>query len=194
MFTDLFLKLLNREAASPKRKSKRIIETLRITKGGTIADIGSGGGYFTLEFARRVGENGKVYAVDNKPQYLDFVKRQSGKIGLNNIEFITGGSGAANLPTSSLDLIFARNVFHHLPEPTRYFRDLKKTLKPGGRVAIIDHTPKKRLTFVNLFKHFTPVEEILETMESAGYRLSESFDFLPAQAFMVFSSSSDEKR
>jgi arsenite methyltransferase len=192
MFTDLFLKMLNREASSPKRGAERIIESLQTTKGQTIADIGSGGGYFTLEFARRVGEAGKVYAVDDKPAYLDFVKRQSEKARMSNIVFVLAKSDGIGLPETALDLIFARNVFHHLADPTKYFRSLKRALKPGGRVAIIDHAPGRGFSFVNIFKHFTPAETILKTMESAGYRLSELFDFLPAQTFAVFACLDDK--
>lgn len=193
MLTDFFLKMLNREASAPGRGAKRILDSLRITEGQTIADIGSGGGYFTLEFARRVGENGRVFAVDSKRKYLDFVRRQAERAGLANIEFILAESGGVRLPASSVDLIFARNVFHHLPEPAKYFGDLAAALKPGGRVAIIDHMPHRGLSFVSLFKHFTPVEKIRGAMETAGYVLSESFDFLPKQSFMVFSQSGDEK-
>lgn len=186
MLTDLFLKMLNREASSPERGAVRILDSLRITEGQTIADIGSGGGYFTLEFARRVGASGRVFAVDSKRKYLDFIRRQSERAGLDNIEFILAESGGVRLPASSVDLIFARNVFHHLPEPARYFGNLGAALKPGGRVAIIDHTPERGLSFVKMFRHFTPVEKIRETMESAGYVLYESFNFLPGQSFLVF--------
>jgi len=184
MLTDLFLKMLNREASSPERGAVRILDSLRITEGQTIADIGSGGGYFALEFARRVGASGRVFAVDSKRKYLDFIRRQSERAGLDNIEFILAESGGVGLPASSVDLIFARNVFHHLPEPAEYFGNLGAALKPGGRVAIIDHMPNRGLS---------PVEKIRGAMEAAGYVLSESFDFLPKQSFMVFSQSGNER-
>ena len=194
MLTDLFLKMLNREASSPERGAVRILDSLRITEGQTIADIGSGGGYFTLEFARRVGGSGRVFAVDSKRKYLDFIRRQSEQAGLDNIQFILAKSGGVRLPASSVDLIFARNVFHHLPEPAEYFGNLGAALKPGGRVAIIDHMPNRGLSFVSLFRHFTPVEKIRGAMEAAGYVLLESFDFLPSQSFMIFRrSAADEK-
>jgi len=193
MLTDLFLKMLNREASSPERGAEWIIASLRISEGQTVADIGAGGGHFTLEFARRVGKSGRVFAVDDKRKYLDFIRRQSERAGLENIEFILAASGGVGLPASSVDLIFARNVFHHLPEPAGYFGNLGAALKPGGRVAIIDHTPERGCSFVSMFRHFTPAEKVRGAMETAGYVLSESFDFLPKQSFMVFSRSGDEK-
>ena len=89
------------------------------------------------------------------------------------------------LPEAGLDLVFSRNVFHHLPEPQSYFAALKKYLKPGGRVAIIEHK-KKGFGFVALFGHHTSRETIVQDMEKAGYSPVEAFDFLPDQTFTVF--------
>lgn len=194
MLTNIFLKMLNREASSPGKGAKEIIEHLNLTEGRAVADIGSGGGYFALAFARKVGQGGKVFAVDSKPGYLDFVKRNAKAAGLSNVAVVAAGSNGIPLPEASIDLVFARNVFHHLSDPGRYFQSIRKALKPGGRVVIIDHLPGKGFAFVHLFKHFTPAEGIRKTMESAGYRLSQSFDFLKGQSFSVWKDSSDKSR
>ncbi len=186
MFTSFFLKMLNREAALPKHKSERIIESLHIQEGYAIADIGAGGGYFTLKFAEKVGKTGKVYAVDTQPKYLDFIRREAECQGDDNIILVLATEDAVGLPESALDLIFARNMFHHLTEPGQYFHNLKRFLKPTGKVAIIDHKPKGGFSFVSLFRHHTPEEVILQEMENAGYYLVESFDFLSEQAFDIF--------
>lgn len=186
MFTSFFLKMLNREAASPKHKSERIIESLQIQEGYTIADIGAGGGYFTLEFAKKVGSIGKVYAVDTQSKYLDFIRRQAERGGVDNLIVVLATEDGMQLPEAVLDLIFARNVFHHLSEPGIYFRNLKGFLKPSGKAAIIDHKPKGGFGFVSLFRHHTPEEVILQEMENAGYFLVESFDFLSGQTFNLF--------
>jgi len=186
MFTSFFLWMLNKEAALPKHKSENIIESLQIREGCTIADIGSGGGYFTLRFAGRVGKTGKVYAIDTQSKYLDFIRRQAEREAVDNIAFVLATEKRITLPEVSLDLIFARNVFHHLAEPGPYFRNLKRFLKPGGKVAIIDHKPKGGFSFVSLFRHHTPENLILQEMENAGYFPAESFDFLSEQTFNIF--------
>ncbi len=177
--------MLNREASSARSKPEEILEQLHIREGQAIADIGSGGGYFTLAFARKTGKTGRVYAVDVKKKYLDFIRRQAVKEGLGNITFVLAGEGGTDLPEAGPDLVFARNVFHHLPEPANYFAKLKKYLKPGGRVAIIEHK-KKGFGFIALFGHHTPREAIVREMEKAGYSRVESFDFLPDQTFTLF--------
>jgi ubiquinone/menaquinone biosynthesis C-methylase UbiE len=186
MFTQLFLKMLNKEASSSKNKPKEIIDILQIREGQAIADIGSGGGYFTLEFAKRVGSRGKVYAVDTQLKNLDFIKYQSKREGLDNIDFMLATEDKTNLPEACLDLVFARNVFHHLPEPAKYFSNLKRFLKPGGKVAIIEHKPKGGFSFVAMFRHYTPAVVVLREMEGAGYFLVQSFNFLSAQTFNLF--------
>jgi arsenite methyltransferase len=185
MFTSFFLKMLNREASSPRSRAEEILEQLHIREGQTIADIGSGGGYFTLAFAARAGKAGRVYAVDVKKKYLNFIRRQAEQAGLGNITFILAAEGRIDLPEAGLDLVFARNVFHHLPEPGNFFAKLKRYFKPGGKVVIIEHK-KKGFGFVSLFGHHTTPETIVREMEKAGYITEASFDFLPDQTFTLF--------
>jgi arsenite methyltransferase len=187
MFTSLFLNILNKEASSARSNPDEIIASLGIGEGDVIADIGSGGGYFTLVFARKVGKSGSVYAVDVKPKYLEFIRRRAAREGLDNITCVLGTGNGIDLPEAGLDLLFARNVFHHLPDPSDYFRTMIKYLKPAAKVAIIDHKPKRGFGFVSLFKHHTPGETVVREMERAGYSLTGSFDFLPDQTFNLFS-------
>jgi ubiquinone/menaquinone biosynthesis C-methylase UbiE len=186
MWTSLFLRMLNRETASPKHKPERIVESLELQEGQTIADIGSGGGYFTFQFAKKVGKAGKVYAVDVQQKYLDFVIREAQSQRLSNVVAVLATGDEMELPHAGLDLIFARNVFHHLTAPAQYFRSLKKFLKPGGKVVIIDHKRKGGLSFASLFKHCVSEQLILQEMEDAGYSLVASLDFLPEQTFAIF--------
>ncbi len=186
MFDSLFLRVLNWEASLPKNRAREIIESLEVQEGMKIADMGSGGGYFTLQFARIVGDTGRVYAVDNNPKNLDFVRQRAKRAGLDNIVSILPIGDDMGLPEGGLDLVFSRNVFHHLPEPTGYFKNLKRFLRASGRVVVIDHKPKGGFSFTAIFKHHTPVEVILRAMESAGYSLMQTFDFLPDQTFNLF--------
>lgn len=186
MFTSFFLTMLNREAASPARQPERIVESLQIREGSSIADLGSGGGYFTLKFARKVGRAGTVYAIDTQQNYLDFIRRRAEQEGLENITFVLGTEEGIAEPEAAVDLIFARNMFHHINDPAKYFHHLTRFLKLGGKVAIIDHKPKGGFSFVSLFKHHTSEEIILQEMEKAGYFKLKSFDFLPKQTFIIF--------
>jgi arsenite methyltransferase len=186
MFTTFFLKMLNREASSPENHPERVIESLGIKKGYTIADFGSGGGYFTLKFSETIGSAGMVYSLDINTRHLDFIKRRAERAGLTNIVTVQAGEKLF-LPEAGLDLIFVRNVFHHLSDPVKTFSNLKRFLKPGGRVAVIEHKPRRGFSFVALFKHYTTQEVIEREMESSGYSLIEQLDFLSEHTFSLSS-------
>lgn len=182
------MRILNQEAAS--QDAQEILRVLEVKEGDQIADIGSGGGYFTLEFAKKVGSTGRVYAVDIKPKYLEYVRIQAKEEGIDNVVLVLAKRDRVELPENSLDLIFCRNVFHHLKEPSKYFFNLKKSLKTDGRVAIIDYKPKFGFAFVSFFRHYTPEEVIKSEMKKGGYFLVKSFAFLPAQSFYFFTANS----
>jgi len=183
--SNLRLKMLNRRASAPGSKLGEVIESLNIQESDTVADIGSGGGYFTLEFAKRVGKSGKVYAVDTKQENLDYVKAQSEREGINNVVTVLADD-EIGLPEKSVDLVFMRNVVHHLPEPARYFADLKRFLKSDSRVAIIDYKKGGGFSFTQLFGHYIEEAVLLDEMERAGYDAMARFDFLPEQSFNIF--------
>jgi len=184
------MKMFNRRASSGESKPEEVLEHLSIQEGDTIADVGSGGGYFTLAFARIVGETGRVYAIDTKAQNLDYVGKQAAGIGLHNVSTRLAQERRVDLPEGSVDLIFMRNVFHHIEEPSAYFAHLRPALKPQGRISIIDYRPQQGLSFRALFGHSTPEDIIVSEMERAGYERIERFAFLPEQTFNIFRAAS----
>jgi arsenite methyltransferase len=172
----------NRDASAPENRPDEIISALALKSGMQVADLGAGGGFFTLRFARAVGREGKVYAVDINAELLEIIKASVSKAGLRNVVFIHAREDDSMLPEKSVDLIFVRNVFHHLPDQEKYFRDIKPKLKPGGRVAIIEY--KKGVYYSG---HETPEATVIESMKKAGYSLFKRFGFLEKQSFTIFS-------
>jgi len=184
--TNLQAEMLNKKASDPKNKPDQIIEAIALKHGQSIADIGSGGGYFSLRFAKMVGEEGRVYAVDIKPEFLEYVKNSAREEGLDNVIPMLVSGDKLDLPEKGLDLIFMRNVTHHIPNRVEYFKSLKRFLKPNGRIAIIEYKKGKIFTFRRLFGHYVPKETIIQEMEDAGYLLKREFDFLPEQHFTIY--------
>jgi ubiquinone/menaquinone biosynthesis C-methylase UbiE len=180
----IFLKQLNRDARSGRSRPDEILKLLKVAKGESVADIGAGGGYFTMEFARRVGPKGKVYAVDIRLKTLDFIRNQAVKAGLGNVVPVLVRNDDFLLPDGGIDLMFLRNVYHHLGRPVSYFQKLRPHLRKGGRVAVIDY--KKGINWISLFGHSVNAEQLIRNMKMAGYRFVESHDVLPAQSFHVF--------
>ncbi|MEO0074943.1 MAG: methyltransferase domain-containing protein [candidate division WOR-3 bacterium] len=178
----------NKKAASVKYKPQEVIKSLGIKPGDIIADIGAGGGFYTFEFAQKVTETGKVYALDTESSYVEYIKNQIQARGLKNVEAVLVKNDDIGLTEHSIDLMFLRNVYHHLPEPIKYFARLKKYLKPHGRIAIIEYN-KPRPFFFRLFhrgRHHTPEAEIVNTLIRCGFVISNRFDFLADQSFVIF--------
>ena len=178
--------LFNREAAAEGAMADRVVESLNLNEGDTVADLGSGGGYFTVKFAGKVGFRGKVYAVDVNRDMLKRVAELAREKGLSNVETVPAARDGSNLKPGSVDLVFLRNVFHHLDNQEKYFSSLAGVLKPGGRVTIVEYKKTGGLSHVNLFRHYTPEDEIVSTMEKAGYTLMKSFSFIQGQSFNIF--------
>ncbi len=186
----LLLKILNKEAQSAKSRPNEVIKSLEIKAGDNIADIGSGGGFFSVEFAKRVGEGGRVYAVDTNQNSLNYIRKRVERLGINNLRTVLASDDGIDLPEKTFDLIFSRNAFHHISDPQKHFQNLLKSLKPTGKIAIIDNR-KKGINYVSLFGHCTNEELLLNVMEKAGYKKIKSFHFLPRQSFNVFAAISE---
>lgn len=179
-------RMFNRKASDPRSKPDEILAALGLKPGENVADIGAGGGYFSLRFAETVGKEGRVYAVDTNGEFLEFIRDSAVEKGLENIETILATEDSAPLMGKELDLVFVRNVCHHLSNRPEYFRQLRDALKPQGRVAIIDYDGSGFLSFHRLFGHYISRATMVEEMEKAGYVLMRECDFLPRQNYLVF--------
>lgn len=173
--------MLNERA---KKYSKKVLDSLQIQKGDTIVDIGAGGGYFTFEFAKRVGPDGKVFALDTNKAFLVNLNKMIAKKNLRNIQTALCTEGGLRLPLDCCDLAFTRNVFHHIQNPAIYFHKLQQNIKSDGRVAIIDWDTDRG--YVGRTGHTTPEPQIIKAMRSAGYTHLATFDFLNQQSFNIF--------
>jgi len=179
--------MFNKKASDPRNKPDEIIRAVGLRPGEAVADIGSGGGYFAFRFAEVVGPRGTVYAADTNEDFLNFINSEARDRGITNVRTIPVPEEGVELPEKSLDMIFTRNVYHHLKNRAEYFRKLSGLLKPGGRLVIIEHKKGDSFSFHNLFGHTTDPETIRKEMREAGYSLEKTFDFLPEKSFSIFS-------
>jgi precorrin-6B methylase 2 len=122
----------------------QLVELLELKPGMTIADVGAGFGAWTMRFSRWIGPSGRVYATDiGGPQLSalrDSVKREQ----LANVTVLEGAPSSTNLPAHCCDAILIRDAYHHFTQPDEMIRSLAASLKPGGRLAIIDFPPRDK--------------------------------------------------
>jgi arsenite methyltransferase len=179
--------MFNKKAASSKSKPDEVLKALDIKPGQKIADIGSGGGYFSLRFAEAVGRTGQVYAADTKDEYLDLIRSQASRRELDNIKLANISKQETRLPDDFFDLIFFRNVYHHLENRVELMKDYRKKLKANGRLAIIEYKAGGSIfSFRRLFGHNVPKKKIIYELEQAGFKTTQEYDFLPEQSFTVY--------
>ena len=126
------------------QKPEQIMDALKIADGAKVADIGAGGGFFTIRLAQRVGPNGKVYAQDIQQPMLEAIKRRVTREGLQNVEPRLGKSETdPNLPTGALDAVLVVDTYQEVNEDDRvpFLKGLALTLKPNGRIGIVNYKP-----------------------------------------------------
>ncbi|HWW14104.1 MAG TPA: methyltransferase domain-containing protein [Candidatus Dormibacteraeota bacterium] len=149
----------------------RVMDTLGIVPGKTVADIGAGSGWFTVRAARRVGEAGVVYAVDINPEAIRYVEKRAQKEKLRNVKTILGKANDPLLPASAVDAVLLLKTYHEVAEPVALLRNLRAALRPGARVGIIDRNG-------NGEDHGVGRDVVLREAGQAGYRLLEQYDFV----------------
>jgi arsenite methyltransferase len=164
------------------QQPNRVIAELDLRPGSRVADLGAGAGYFTLRLARAVGPSGVVYAVDTDPDMPSTVAERAVKQGLANVVAVEARPEDPCLP-EAVDLIFLANAYHHIPDPATYFTQLAGSLRPGGRIAVIEALPRG---LHRLFGHATTAQEVRSTLAVAGYRPVGNHEFLPRQSFQLF--------
>lgn len=160
----------------------RVVAALELKPGQIVADIGAGTGYFSMRLAKAPAAP-KVYAVDIEPSMVSYLKARAAKEGLHNVVAVLAAADTPNLP-EAVDLVLIVDTYHHIGGRVAYFRHLAKSLKPGGRIAIIDFTKDSPEGPPKEFR-FAP-EQFQEEMSKAGYKLASRPDFLPRQNFLIF--------
>src|SRR5262245_22782346 len=134
-----YIDRLDRPERDQVQKPAQVVEALGLKPGMRVADLGAGSGYFTQRFVEAVTEAGKVYVIDIEPEALKYVEDRLVHMHRPfDAEFILARPDNPKIPVESADLIFVCNTYHHLEDRTVYFGNIKSSLKPGGRIAIID--------------------------------------------------------
>ncbi len=173
----------------PKRdayqKPHEVIRALDLKEGEVIADIGAGAGYFSFRLSHHVGEKGRVYAVDINPDMILYMNRQIRDLGLKNVVTILAPPDDPLLSDASVDRFFVCDTWHHIANHAHYLSLMKKMLKPGGEIIMIDFQ-KKELPLGPPMEMKISREDLLKEMESNGFRLIGEHTFLPYQYFLVF--------
>jgi ubiquinone/menaquinone biosynthesis C-methylase UbiE len=167
------------------QKPHEVLSALRLKPGETIADIGAGSGYFTFRLSHFVGEKGKIYAVDVSPDMILYINRRVRDLKVNNVISILADPDDPLLPDRSVNRFFFSESWHHIENQTKYLSLMKRMLKPGGEIVMIDFH-KKEIPVGPPLEMRIAREDLIKLMEQNGFRLAKEHTFLPYQYFLVF--------
>ena len=158
----------------------RVMETLGINRGKSVADIGAGSGWFTVRAAKRVG-NGMVYAVDINPEAVRYIGQRAEKEKLPNVKTILSKADDPMLPANSVDAVLLLKTYHEVAHPVELLRNLRAALRSGAKVGIIDRNG-------NGENHGVGKDVVIREANLAGYQLNGQYDFVKDDMdyFLVF--------
>lgn len=170
-----------REKRAENLQIERIMDLLQISEGKTVADIGAGGGWFSAIASKRVGNKGKIFAVDINEDAIKFINERKTSEKINNIEAILGKTDDPLLEKNSIDAVLILNTYHEIAEPIIYLKSLKTALKANALVGIIDRDGDGT-------DHGIDKNVIIAEAKKAGFSLKEQYDFVEdtMDYFLIF--------
>ena len=166
------------------QQPERVMDALSIADGSRVADLGAGGGWFTIRLARRVGPNGIVYAEDVQTPMIEAIKRRVEREGLMNVQTILGGFVDPKLPAGELHAALLVDLYPQIQEPVALLKNVRLSLRPNGRLGIVDFKPGQFGPGPD-DKRVAP-ETVIRDAAAAGLRLISHHTFLRYQYLLVF--------
>ncbi|MEZ5366466.1 MAG: class I SAM-dependent methyltransferase [Bryobacterales bacterium] len=176
---------LIRDERDQEENPQALLAALQLQPGQTVADIGCGNGFYTLQMAERVGPTGKVYAVDIQPEMLALLGERAKAAGVTNIIPIPSTPDDPKLPPDTVDLILMVDVYHELGYPEQMLAGMRAALKDRGVVALAEYRLEDPRIPIKLL-HKMSKSQILKEYEANGFELERQYDELPWQHLMFF--------
>lgn len=176
---------LVRPEREQEEQPEAMLDALKIRRGETVADVGAGVGYTSIRLARRVGPTGLVLSTDVQPEMLRALANNARDAGIKNIRPIRCTATDPKLPEGKVDLILMVDVYHECVDPEATLLGLRKALKPGGRLVLVEFRGEDPEVPIRP-EHKMTLAQVRRELEPQGFAFKENFEFLPWQHIIVF--------
>jgi ubiquinone/menaquinone biosynthesis C-methylase UbiE len=174
---DDFTQIFERESREVFALRHEIVESLDLKRGVAIADVGAGTGLFMELFAEAVGVDGKVYAVEISPKFVEHLRERALRGGLQQVEVVESEERFVPLPEASIDVAFLCDTYHHLEYPQTVVRSLRRALRPGGRLVVVDFDRDSATSRKWVLEHVRAGKQKVSTeIASSGFTLEKQLD------------------
>jgi ubiquinone/menaquinone biosynthesis C-methylase UbiE len=161
------------------------LDAIGIPRGGTVADVGAGVGYFTWRLAERVGPTGRVFANDIQPVMLERLRKNMDAHNLTNVQAVLGTEDDPKLPAGRMDLVLLVDVYHEFSQPQKMLRKIHESLKPDGRLVLLEYRKEDPNVPIRP-EHKMSVAEVQEEVTPEGFRFEKNLTTLPRQHILIF--------
>lgn len=176
---------LIRQTRDEEENPRELLDALQLKPGQTVADVGCGNGFYSLQLAKLVGPRGRVFAVDIQPEMIELLKERADEAGISNIEPILSTQADPKLPAGEVDLILLVDVYHEFSYPERMLQAMRASLSPDGQIALAEYRMEDQAVPIKLL-HKMSKKQILSEYSANGLRLVREYDDLPWQHLMFF--------
>jgi len=175
---------LVRPERAAEEQPERALDALNLKPGMVVADIGAGVGYMSLRMAKRVGPSGKVYANDLQPEMLAKLRENAARGGIANVITVLGDVADPKLPLNTMDLVLLADVYHEFSQPEQMLRKIRETLKPDGRLVLLEYRAEDPRIPINP-EHKMTVAQVKAELEPEGFVLQRAIETLPRQHILI---------
>jgi ubiquinone/menaquinone biosynthesis C-methylase UbiE len=183
---------LIRESREEEERPDQMLDSLKIKPGDVVADVGAGVGYTSLRLSRRVGPEGKVLATDIQPEMIRMLRANMRTFGVKNVVPLLATQTDTKLPEGKVDLVIMVDVYHECSDPEALLQGIRKALKPGGRLVLVEYKAEDPNVPIKP-EHKMTTDQARKEVEPQGFAFKEVLDFLPWQHILIFERPADEK-
>jgi predicted methyltransferase len=179
------MQVLEDQKRDAKEQPEKVLDTFAARRGETVADVGAGTGYFSFRLASRVEDGGKVFAVEIVDEMLTFIDEKRKQHNVKNLVTVKSSDTSPNLPDGCCDKVLMYDTYNYLADPVDFMVHVRRALKPGGSVAIVNRSEHPR---AERSVHFRLAfeSEVIDEMKRAGFTLLATHNILPDRYFLVF--------
>lgn len=171
---DAFVERFEGESREVYTARTVIVAALEIAAGSEVADIGAGTGFFSRLFAEAAGDEGRVYAVEISPNFLDHLRVMKNDEEIETLRIVEGTGNSVELSRASVDLAFICDVYHHFEAPSATLASLYNAIRPDGSLVVIDFERIPGESPEWMLKHVRAGKEVFRAeIEEAGFELTE---------------------
>ena len=171
-------------------RSGALVDSLGLHAGDTVADVGTGVGHLLPYIVRRIGSSGTIFAVDIYPEFLDKIRKRIAAAGWRNVHPVLGTERDPKLPANRLDGAILLDTYHHLDYPEATMRGVRRALKSGGRLFVIDYyrsRPNPAASLDEVRRHIRlDRDDVVKEIEAQGFHLTKQWDHVPFMYVLVF--------